>query len=212
MSQFSQRTLLSSQTSATLSPNRAKVDFAHYGFLVVDAWCAYGVHVDVLVKMRTRLVSDSGPFLESIKEYNSKDKKHLTYEDTMTASEKGFPRAGQRVLTTWPPNSLWTEFLLALGINDEGCTTAQEQVDCFVEKQGWKESDTALHGFMSCVQLWYYDFPPEKVCILYPFMCSLSFTSTLAHFFVLAVEGNHKAIVRTFVRSYLDQGYDGLCI
>jgi hypothetical protein len=113
---MSQRTLVSSQTSSGPSPSRAKSDFAHYGFLVVDAWCAYGVHLDVLVQMRSDLVSDTGPFLDSVKEAERANNDEMMFMDTRKAGEKGIPRAGERVLNTWSMNSLWSECMIDMAI------------------------------------------------------------------------------------------------
>jgi hypothetical protein len=165
MSQFTERTLVSSQTSSGPSPSKARAEFTHYGFLVVDAWCAYGVHLDVLVKMRSKLVADSGPFLDSIKEAEQASNSCITYQDTRKLGETGFPRAGQRVLNTWPVNSFWSEFMIDLHISDAECSTAQDQVDLFVLQQGWGRVESPMPAFMSCLQLWYYGYPVEKVCL-----------------------------------------------
>jgi hypothetical protein len=94
MSDFTDRILVSSQTS--VGTIRPKAEFAHYGFLVVDAWCAYGVQFGNLSKCRTDLVADSGPVLESFKELEQVDSPQITFEETRKPGEKGFPKAGQR--------------------------------------------------------------------------------------------------------------------
>jgi hypothetical protein len=164
MSEFTDRILVSSQTS--VGTIRPKADFAHYGFLVVDAWCAYGVQFGNLSKCRTDLVADSGPVLESFKELEQVDSPHITFEETRKPGEKGFPKAGQRVLKTWPVNSLWSEFLIAVGISDADCTSAAGQLDVFVEKLQWGKVESPLTYFIACVQLWYYGLPKEKVWLL----------------------------------------------
>lgn len=164
MSQPTERTLvMSSQTSSGPSPRREKVDFPHYGFLLVDSWCAYGVPAECLVSMRDSLATDSGPFLDSIKDVEKEQNPELTYEDSRKAGEKGFPRGGQRVLEKWPVNSLWSEFLVDMGIRDADAQTAKEQVEAFVAAKGWQGQDSTMHAFMCSLQLWYYGYPTDKV-------------------------------------------------
>jgi hypothetical protein len=67
------------------------------------------------------------------------------------------------VLKTWPANSLWSEFLIAVDISDADCTSAAGQLDVFVEKLQWGKVESPLTYFIACVQLWYYGLPKEKV-------------------------------------------------
>lgn len=156
--------LQSSQTSGSGGSFRQRASFTHYGFLVVDSWCAYGVHIDVLTSMRASLSVDAGPFIDSIVQSEQAENVALTYEHTKKAGETGFPRAGQRVLKTWPVNSLWSECLLDLGLNDSAAVTAEDQVHVLLDAKGWRGQDSCLPAFMSIVQLWYYGMLTEKVC------------------------------------------------
>jgi hypothetical protein len=155
--------LMSSQTSASAQEFKPKAVFSHYGFLLVDSWCAYGVHVDVLPSLRDSLSRDGAIFLDSIVQTEQASNASLTYEKNMKPGEKGLPRAGQRVLKTWPVNSLWTEFLIDLEINDSDASNAEEQFNAFLSAKGWKGQEKSLLGFMSCLQLWYYGMSKDKV-------------------------------------------------
>jgi hypothetical protein len=155
------QTLQSSQTSG--SPYKKRAAFSHYGFLLVDSWCAYGVHLAVLPSLRQSLVQDSGTFIDSVIEAEQSSNAALTYDHKMKAGEKGFPRAGQRVLKTWPINSLWREFLFDLDIDDCDASNAEDQLNVFLSSKGWKGQESSLVAFMSSLQLWYYGMPSDKV-------------------------------------------------
>jgi hypothetical protein len=206
MSQCTDRVLVSSQTSVgSFGNGRPKAEFTHYGFLVVDAWCAYGVQLAILPTVRADLVNDSGPVLESFKELEQEGKPHITFADTRKAGEKGFPKAGQRVLNTWPLNPLWSEFLVALDISDADCTSAAGQVDVFVQKQKWGNVECPLPAFICCVQLWYYGLPVDEVCNRFVLqqMCLLCLNTCERpiHVSLRAVEVNHQISVCSIVWS-----------
>jgi hypothetical protein len=71
------------------------------------------------------------------------------------------------VLQTWPANSLWTSFLVALDISDAECTSAAGHVEVFGEKLQWGKVESPMPAFIACVKLWYYGLPIEKVCTVF---------------------------------------------
>jgi hypothetical protein len=138
----------------------------HFGMLLVEAWCAYGVAFDVITSMHADLTgSDSVAFLESLLDAEKSANQKLTGKLKEGYVVKGYPPAKQRVLSTWPVNSMWTEFLIDMGINDEGAECAADQLSVFVRAIEWVGcGDKELPGFMAMLQLWYYGMPVEKVC------------------------------------------------
>jgi hypothetical protein len=134
--------------------------------LLVEAWCAYGVAFDVITSMHDDLTgSDSVAFLESLLHVEKSTNQKLTANLKEGYVVKGHPPAKQRVLSTWPVNSMWTEFLIEMGINDESAECAADQLSIFVRAVGWVGCGVKeLPGFMAMLQLWYYGMPVEKVC------------------------------------------------
>jgi hypothetical protein len=96
--------------------------------------------------------------IQSLKETNPK----LTGALKPGVEKSGFARMHQRDLTTWPVNSLWTEFLIDMGIDDSDATCAAEQVAAFLQAMRWAGAKDE-QGFWGCIQLWYFGMPVEKV-------------------------------------------------
>jgi hypothetical protein len=134
--------LQSSQTSASPGKAYQKAEHRHYGFLPVEAWCAYGVPFTLLETFRDNLQDDGAAFLDSIVVQEQATIANLTNETTRKKGEKGYPRASERILRTWPLYSLWSGLLLALDIDESTAVTAQDQVNAFVSSKGWNEEDS----------------------------------------------------------------------
>jgi hypothetical protein len=144
----------------------AKKQFIHFGFLVVEAWCAYGMQFDCVSSMRDRAAGDeSMTFLESIMARERLVNPALVGDIVPGSDVTGFPRCRQRVLTTWPVNSLWTECFIELGIDDSSASNASEQMAIFFSGMNWGNHDNSTHvgGFLACLQCWYYGMPVQKV-------------------------------------------------
>jgi hypothetical protein len=157
--------LQSSQTSESPGKAYKKAEHRHYGFLPVEAWCAYGVPFTLLETFRDNLQDDGTAFLDSIVVQEQSTNAKLTYESTRKKGERGYPKASERILRTWPLNSLWSGLLLALDIDESTALTAQDQLNAFVSAKGWgeEESISSLTAFMGSLQMWYYGMPAAKV-------------------------------------------------
>jgi hypothetical protein len=116
--------------------------------------------------MRDDLVKtgESVAFLESVLEQEQKGNGMLTARVVEGETVKGYPTCKQRVLETWPVNSLWTEFLMEMSIDDSEATTAAQQLRTFYASRGWEEGTRSKAAFMALLQLWYYGMPAKKVC------------------------------------------------
>lgn len=163
--------MYSSQTSCAPdsgSPSRfEKTKYVHYGFLTVEAWCAYGVPFHGITSLRGDLTgSESVMFLDSVRESEMSSNGQLT--GAIVEGEKfiGFPKCHQRQLSTWPVNSLWSECLMDLGIRDVDASNAAEQLSAFQRDMvgAWQGHTKPQKAFMAIVQLWYYHMPVDKVC------------------------------------------------
>jgi hypothetical protein len=163
--------MFSSQTSRSgsqASPSKQYVKklFVHFGFLVVEAWCAYGTQFSVVPTFRDRLAGDdSTAFLESILANERKKNSALTGGVVAGSDVKGFPSCRDRDLQTWPVNSMWTEFLLEIAVDDIDATCAADQLTVFYRAMKWSQGDVLQRaGFMACLQMWYFGMPVEQVC------------------------------------------------
>jgi hypothetical protein len=96
--------------------------FVHFGFLLVEAWCAFGISVLVEKKKKKKQIGDHAcckpdkrdklagddavPFLESVVAdlHKRKQNSNLVGDVVTGSNVKGFPNFRQRVLTTWPVN------------------------------------------------------------------------------------------------------------
>jgi hypothetical protein len=161
--------------SVTASPGKSpgkvqftKKVFVHFGFLLVEAWCAFGIPFNCIADKRDQLAGDDAmPYLESVmadvrkREQNPK----LVGDVAADSNVKGFPNCRQRVLTTWPKNDMWGEFLFKMSIRDAEAKNASEQLDCFYKAMMWPtpKGGQQQAGFMACLQLWYYGMPVDKV-------------------------------------------------
>jgi hypothetical protein len=142
--------------------------FVHFGFLLVEAWCAYGVPFNCVASKRDRLAGDDAvPFLESVMADIRKCEQNpsLVGDVVPNSGVKGFPNCKQRILSSWPVNDMWCEFLKRMDIIDTTATNAAEQLPCFYKAMSWPTPKDGLQqaGFMACLQLWYYGMPVEKV-------------------------------------------------
>jgi hypothetical protein len=153
-----------STSDTTERDKKVKATHVHYAFLVVDAWCAYGVPLGAVQQLRDRLNGGgSTTFLDSVLAKQRQSQPELTGDVHPKVKVVVWPAAAARVLEKWPVNSLWSEFLIDLKVDDSEARNAQQQVDAFVRFLKWPQRQDLLKGFMSCVQLWYYGMPVEKV-------------------------------------------------
>jgi hypothetical protein len=157
---------LSQKSTASGSEMREKVQFTHYGFLAVEAWCAYGLPPSIVQANRPMLLG-ALPYLECVLAEERKTSAKLTGATQLknaTDSIVVYPKPSQRVLRTWPLNCLWIEFFLALDEDDSEATCAEEQLFAFRKSMKWNEAAQLLAGFMAALQLWYFGVPVEQVC------------------------------------------------
>jgi hypothetical protein len=161
--------MFASQTSVTASEKsesdqKAKTTHIHYAFLLVDAWCAYGVPFGCVQQLRGRLQGPgSSSFLDSVLAKQRESHQALTGDVHDKVKVVMWPPAVARVLEKWPVNSLWSEFLIELCVDDGEARNAQDQLAAFTKYVKWPHGKDNLKGFMACLQLWYYGMPVEKV-------------------------------------------------
>jgi hypothetical protein len=159
---------LSQKSTASGSEMREKAQFTHYGFLTVEAWCAYGLPPSIVQANRPMLVGPGAlPYLESVLAEERKSNSKLTGATQLKNASDSivvYPKPSQRVLRTWPLNCLWIEFFIALDVDDSEATCAEEQLFAFRKSMKWNESAQLLAGFMAALQLWYFGVPVEQVC------------------------------------------------
>ena len=151
----------------TASQNPYKrAEFHHYAFMVVETWCAYGLTLDSILEFRDEIAKDTKAWAESVLDNVKAGNPALLTARNVDARQDGLASFRDRSLVTWPPNPLWTEFLVDLGITDEGAENAEAQLQFFYAGKSWTRPDAqAKKAFFAALQLWYYGYPSEKVCM-----------------------------------------------
>ena len=68
------------------------------------------------------------------------------------AGKKGLASFKDRTLVTWPTNAMWTEFMLELGINDDGSSNAEAQLQFSLASMKWDVGPNPPKGrsFLLC--------------------------------------------------------------
>jgi hypothetical protein len=141
---------------------KPKCSFTHYGFLLVEFWCAYGITFRFMQNYRESLFGpDSKAFLVSCLPERKDGSKWTTA--VKEEHNGGNPKPRERRLSTWPCNTMWRMLLKAIDLDDSSCESAQQQFDVFTAAKKWESTESNLVSFMCLVQLWYYGVPPETV-------------------------------------------------
>lgn len=108
-----------SNASGQSPQKRSKAEHAHYGFMVVEWWCASGLPYGAVVKMRPQLAGDGGAILleDLLKRKQTENPEKLK---CLHAGKGERPRMSERDLSTFPENSLVTEFAIELEVRSPG--------------------------------------------------------------------------------------------
>ena len=180
--------MLSSQETELSAPSQGvhrRADFPHYSFFVVETWCAYGQTMEAVETFREKIVADPVAWNDSVLSSVARDSPELLGQ--RTDDGRGSPSFKVRKLATWPPNPLWTEFLLELGMDDEGCANAQGQLDVFMQKKSWPGEPQCKRAFFMAIQLWYYGYTTNKVRSLGMYCLCMRVSSNLCFVFLVFV-------------------------